>query len=56
MASSKAITAVEAYFSHLRLVRTSGGATDEKSLYVPPANLLNAVGGTLRPKGKPQVG
>ena len=56
MASSKAITAAETYFSHLRLVRTSGGATDEKSLYVPLANLLNAVGGTLRPKGKPQVG
>ena len=50
MASSKAITAVEAYFSHLRLVRTSGGATDERSLYVPLANLLNAIGGALRPK------
>ena len=50
MANSKAITAVEAYFSHLRLVRASGGATDERSLYVPLANLLNAVGGTLRPK------
>ena len=50
MVNSKAITAVEAYFSHLRLVRASGGATDERSLYVPLANLLNAVGGTLRPK------
>ena len=50
MANSKAITAVEAYFSDLRLVRTSGGSTDERSLYVPLANLLNAVGGTLRPK------
>ena len=50
MANSKAITAVEAYFSHLRLVRTSGGATDERSLYGPLANLLNAVGGTLKPK------
>ena len=50
MANSKAITAVEAYFSDLRLVRTSGGATDERSLYVPLANLLNAVGGTLSPK------
>ena len=50
MANSKAITAVEVYFSHLRLVRTSGGATDEKSLCVPLANLLNAVGGALRPK------
>ena len=50
MANSNAITAVEAYFTDLRLVRSSGGATDERSLYVPLANLLNAVGGTLRPK------
>ena len=50
MADNKLTQAVEAYFSHLRLVRTSGGATDEKSLYVPLANLLNAVGGALRPK------
>ena len=42
--------AVEAYFTELRLVRGSGGATDERSLYVPLANLLNAVGGALRPK------
>ena len=41
---------VEAYFTDLHLVRSSGGATDERSLYVPLANLLNAVGGTLRPK------
>ena len=50
MADNKLTQAVEAYFSHLRLVQTSGGATDEKSLYVPLANLLNAVGGALRPK------
>ena len=50
MATSKAITAVEAYFTDLRLVRSSGGATDERSLYVPLANLLNTVGGSLRPK------
>ena len=50
MADKKLTQAVEAYFSHLRLVQTSGGATDEKSLYVPLANLLNAVGGVLRPK------
>ena len=49
MANSKAITDVEVYFSHLRLVRTSGGANDEKSLCVPLANLLNAVGGALGP-------
>ena len=28
----------------------SGGATNERSLYVPLANLLDAVGGTLKPK------
>ena len=32
------------------MIRASGGATDERSLYVPLANLLNAVGGTLQPK------
>ena len=50
MASSKFTQAVEAYFTELRLVRGSGGATNERSLYVPLANLLTAVGGTLRPK------
>ena len=50
MTNSKFAQAVEAYFTELRLVRASGGATDERSLYVPLANLLNAVGGTLRPK------
>ena len=50
MASRNLTQAVEAYFTDLRLVRGSGGATDERSLYVPLANLLNAVGGTLRPR------
>ena len=50
MANSKLAQAVEAYLTDLRLVRASGGATDERSLYVPLANLLNAVGGTLKPK------
>ena len=50
MASSKFTQAVEAYFTDLRLVRGSGGATNERSLYVPLANLLNAGGGALRPK------
>ena len=50
MASSKFTQVVESYFTELRLVRGSGGATNERSLYVPLANLLNAVGGTLRPK------
>ena len=50
MASIKFTQAVEAYFTDLRLVRGSGGATNERSLYVPLANLLNAVGSALRPK------
>ena len=50
MTNNKLTQAVEAYFTELRLVRGSGGATDERSLYVPLANLLNAVGRTLRPK------
>ena len=50
MVSRKVVQAAEAYFAELRLVRASGGATDERSLYVPLANLLNAVGGTLKPK------
>ena len=50
MTNGKLTQAVEAYFTDLRLVRGSGGATDERSLYVPLANLLNTVGGTLRPK------
>ena len=50
MASSKFTPAVESYFTALRLVRGSGGATNERSLYVPLANLLNAVGGALGPK------
>ena len=50
MVGRKIVQAAEAYFTELRLVRASGGATDERSLYVPLANLLNAVGGTLKPK------
>ena len=50
MPDEKLNQAVEAYFTDLRLVRGSGGATNERSLYVPLANLLNAVGGALRPK------
>ena len=34
----------------LQMIRASGGATDERSLYAPLANLLNAVGSSLRPK------
>ena len=50
MADRKLMQAVEAYFNDLRIVKASGDATNERSLYVPLANLLNAVGGTLRPK------
>ena len=42
--------AVEAYLTGLQMIRASGGATDERSLYAPLANLLNAVGSSLRPK------
>ena len=50
MVIGKLKQAVEAYFTDLRLIRASGGATDERSFYGPLANLLNAVGGTLKPK------
>ena len=46
--SLKQIT--EDYFTTLQQVGRSGGATGERSLYGPLANLLNAVGSTLRPK------
>ena len=46
----KLAAAVETYFDHLRLVRASGGATAERSYYPPLVSLLNAVGGTLRPR------
>ena len=42
--------AVENYLSDLRRVRASGGATGERSYYHPLSNLLNAVGGTLKPR------
>ena len=44
------MAAVETYLSDLRQVRASGGATGERSSYGPLANLLNAVGATLKPK------
>ena len=50
--TTKGVTAaVEAYFTDLRRVRASGGATGERSIYGPLANLLNAVGATLKPQG-----
>ena len=50
MNTKKLATAVEAYFADLRQIRASGGATAERSYYPPLTNLLNAVGGTLKPK------
>ncbi len=46
----KLAAAVEAYFADLRRVRASGGATGERSSYGPLAELLNAIGATLKPK------
>lgn len=48
--NAKLIAAVEGYFNDLGRVRASGGATGERSSYGPLANLLNAVGATLKPK------
>ena len=47
---SKLTTAIQDYLTELRLVRATGGATGERSNYVPLGNLLNAVGATLKPK------
>ncbi|MCY3748342.1 MAG: hypothetical protein OXG64_03510 [Chloroflexi bacterium] len=41
---------VEDYLANLRKIRASGGATGERSGYGPLANLLNEIGGGLRPK------
>ncbi len=48
--NTKLTIAVEDYLTDLRRIRASGGATAERSSYGPLANLLNAVGGTLKPK------
>ena len=50
MTNNNLTTAVEAYFADLRRVRATGGGTDERSSYAALANLLNAVGATLKPK------
>ena len=50
MSTSKLTTVVETYLADLRRIRESGGATAEVSSYTPLANLLNAIGGELRPK------
>ncbi len=48
--NTKLTEAVQAYFQHLNIIRSSGGATDERSYYPPLSNLLDAVGGSLKPK------
>ncbi|MYG14635.1 MAG: DNA methyltransferase, partial [Gammaproteobacteria bacterium] len=48
--NTKLTAAVEDYFADLRRVRASGGATGELSNHGPLANLLNAIGATLKPK------
>ncbi|MYE86686.1 MAG: hypothetical protein F4X31_10655, partial [Gammaproteobacteria bacterium] len=48
--NTKLRAAVEDYLADLRRVRASGGATGERSSYGPLANLLNAIGATLKPK------
>ena len=47
--TAKLNSIVEEYLSDLRRLRASGGATGELSTYPALANLLNAVGATLRP-------
>ena len=42
--------AVEEYLAELRRIRATGGGTGELSYYLPLGNLLNAVGGSLRPR------
>ena len=50
-ATGKQLTAaVEEYLAELRRIRATGGATGELSYYPPLNNLLNAVGGALRPR------
>ena len=48
--AARLTAAVQAYLADLRTIRASGGATGERSYYPPLSNLLNAVGGTLKPK------
>ena len=46
----KLTAAVEDYLAELRRIRATGGGTGELSYYPPLNNLLNAVGGSLRPR------
>ena len=47
---NKLKAAVADYLAELRRIRATGGATGELSYYPPLTNLLNAVGGSLRPR------
>ena len=47
---NKLKAAVEDYFVEMRRIRGTGGGTGELSYYPPLNNLLNAVGGSLKPK------
>ena len=48
--TTRLTTAVENYLADLRRMHASGGATGERSSYPALANLLDAVGATLKPK------
>ena len=48
--NSKMKAAVEGYLDDVRKIRASGSGTTETSYYLPLGNLLNAVGGSLKPK------
>ena len=48
--TTRLTTAVENYLADLRRMHASGGGTGERSSYPALANLLNAVGATLKPK------
>ena len=50
VSGNKLKVAMEDYFAELRRIRATGGGTGELSYYPPLNNLLNAVGGTLRPR------
>ena len=48
--TARLTAAVETYLADLQRIRSSGGATGERSSYGPLASLLNAIGATLKPK------
>ncbi len=50
MNTTKLTSAIEEYLTDLRRIRASGGATSERSYYPPLSNLLNAIGGMLKPR------